>query len=87
MFAPKPDLARIKIGRAENFELKIHSGCRQSILGGVCHLINIMFWDINIPPPVIDSKTELSVLNRIVLDGFELELLGLKLFLDASNQS
>jgi hypothetical protein len=46
-----------------------------------------MFWGINIPPPVIDSKAKLSVLNRIVLDGFELKLLGLKLSLDAGNQS
>jgi hypothetical protein len=44
-----------------------------------------MFWGINIPPPVIDSEAELSVLNWIVLDGFETKLLSLKLTLDAAN--
>jgi hypothetical protein len=65
--------------------LKTHPGCWQSILGGVCDLKNIMFWGINIPPPVIDSEAELSVLNWIVLDGFETKLLSLKLTLDAAN--
>jgi hypothetical protein len=60
---------------------------RQSILGGVCDLKNITFWGVNIPPPVIDSEAKLSVLNQIVLDGFELRILGLKLILDARNQS
>jgi hypothetical protein len=46
-----------------------------------------MFWGIKLLPPVIDSEAELSVLNRIVLDGFELKLLGLKLILNAGNQS
>jgi hypothetical protein len=46
-----------------------------------------MILGINILPPVIDSEAELSVLNQIVLDGFELKLCGLKFILDAGNQS
>jgi hypothetical protein len=46
-----------------------------------------MFWGINIPPPVVDLEGKLSVLNRIVLDGFELKLLSLELIIYAGNQS
>jgi hypothetical protein len=38
--------------------LKILSGCRQSILSGICHLENIVFWGINILPRVIDPEAD-----------------------------